>query len=101
MPEVAADVPGGAIIIGVAVVVILMMLILNAVFIKRLVSKIDLVSDQVTGGMQLLSQRVTDMENTIKDLSRDLKDIGIIKERTAVLEYALNEIKLRQFTSKN
>jgi hypothetical protein len=93
MPEVVTDISSGTMIVGVALVIILFLLSFNIIFIKRLVikiDKIDIVSDLVTGQMPLLSQRVTEMENTIKDLSRDLRDIGLLKERTAVLEYALN-----------
>jgi len=89
MPDLTTDIPGEAIVVGISLVMILIFLGINIFFIKRLVTKLDQVSDQ----LPLLKQKVSEMETTIKDLSKDLKDVGRLKEKIAVLEYALNELK--------
>jgi hypothetical protein len=88
MPEIVTELPGEAMIIGIAIVIILMLLAMNIFFIRRLVTKLE--------DVPLLSQRVGAMETTIRNLTNDLKDIGDLREKVAVLNYALEELKKKK-----
>lgn len=68
--------------LALAAVIFMALIGLNIFFVKRLVTKIESVSEK----MPLMGAKMTELEREIREMGRDFKDVGNLRERVAVLE---------------
>jgi len=82
--------------VSVGVPVLGVLLLANIFFIKRLVNDIDGMKEAISKlpiqetNIKNLSKELGSLDVKIESVIRDLKDFGQVRERVAVLEYALD-----------
>lgn len=60
-----------------------LLLTVNGFFLRRMISKVE--------GIPLLNNRMETMETELKDIRREIHELARLRERIAVLEFALRE----------
>ena len=81
--------------VSIGVPVLALLLLLNFFFIKRLVKDLDRMQSAIAKlpvqqtKLDNLSEKFSSLESEIKSVGKDLRDFGRVRERVAVLEYAM------------
>lgn len=83
-------------LVRVSVPMLGLLLLCNGYFILRLVNRIEKLDDTVTGTFPVYNARLQAVEAAAKQLAADLKEVHEVRERIAVLEFALKTQKVIQ-----
>ena len=68
----------------------------NIMFALRMLSKLDRIDETVTGTFPVFKSQMQANEGAIAKLSQDVKEIGSLRERVAVIEYVTKAGKVIQ-----
>lgn len=78
-------------VISISIPALGLLLLGNLYFISQLVRKINKLDETVTGVFPVYNNRLQTVEADTKRFAEDLKAIGELRERVAILEYAQRE----------